>query len=100
MTDTPAAIAAVIASSVRQRRRELHWTLNDLARVSGIARATLHGIEMGRAKRMSVGTLLRLAEALGQPPDALLGRDLSRVPFTPQEVALVIAHRRIFGAPP
>lgn len=98
MNDTPNHIASTIAASVRQRRQILRMTLDDLAAASGIARTTLHGIENGKARRMTVGTLLKLADALGLPPDALLGRDLSRSPFSDQETALIFALRRIFGA--
>lgn len=100
VTDTPAALAALIASRVKQRRREARMTLAELSAASGLARATLHGIEQGKARRVTVGTLLRLADALAMPPDALLGRDLSRVPFSDAEQRLVLAHRRIFSREP
>ena len=96
MTHISPSEAHTIAAQVLSRRQSLRLTLNELAKATGIARATLHDIEKGRARGMRLGTLLRLADALACPPDALLGRDLGQPRVSAREMALIAAHRTIF----
>lgn len=58
------ALARVIGSRVKQERRNRGWTLDQLAEVAGVSRRMVINVEQGSANP-SVGTLLRLSDALG-----------------------------------
>lgn len=69
-------LTAAIGGRVRQERQARHWTLDQLAGAAGVSRRMLINLEQGAANP-SVGTLLRLSDALGvglpalvEPPDA------------------------------
>lgn len=59
-----ASLAALIGSRVRAHRQSRGWTLDALARAAGVSRRMVVSVERGEVNP-SVGTLLRLAEALG-----------------------------------
>lgn len=71
MTETAAVLAAAIGSRVRHERQARGWTLDQLAQSSGVSRRMLVNVEQGDANP-SVGTLLRLADALGVGLPALV----------------------------
>lgn len=58
------ALATSIGTRVRQERLSRSWTLDHLAGVAGVSRRMLVNVEQGSANP-SVGTLLRLSDALG-----------------------------------
>lgn len=64
MNTDAAALAAAIGTRVRDERMSLGWTLDRLAQVAGISRRAVVNVEQGAANP-SVGTLLRLSDALG-----------------------------------
>jgi transcriptional regulator with XRE-family HTH domain len=79
MTETTTTLAAAIGERVRLERKARRWTLDQLAETAGVSRRMVVNVEQGTANP-SVGTLLRLSEALGvglpalvEPP-AELGR--------------------------
>lgn len=57
-------LAAAIGARVKQRRQSRRWTLDQLAEVAGVSRRMLVNVEQG-ATNPSVGTLLRISDALG-----------------------------------
>jgi len=59
-----AALAGAIGARVRQERQARRWTLDQLADVAGVSRRMLVNVEQGSANP-SVGTLLRISDALG-----------------------------------
>lgn len=61
---TTTALAAAIGGRVRKERLSRGWTLDQLADVAGVSRRMLINVEQG-AVNPSVGTLLRLSDALG-----------------------------------
>jgi transcriptional regulator with XRE-family HTH domain len=69
--ETTAALAAAIGARVRHERQSRGWTLDQLAQSSGVSRRMLVNVEQGDANP-SVGTLLRLADALGVGLPALV----------------------------
>jgi transcriptional regulator with XRE-family HTH domain len=69
--DTTAALAAAIGSRVRRERHSRRWTLDQLAEAAGVSRRMLVNVEQGAANP-SVGTLLRLSDALGVGLPALV----------------------------
>lgn len=64
MKDGTAALAAAIGLRVRQERQGRHWTLDQLSELAGVSRRMLVNVEQGAANP-SVGTLLRISDALG-----------------------------------
>jgi len=62
--DSTTTLASAIGARVRQERMSRNWTLDHLAGVAGISRRMLINVEQGAANP-SVGTLLRLSDALG-----------------------------------
>lgn len=77
MDTSTAPLAAAIGARVRGQRQARGWTLDQLAEVAGVSRRALVNVEQGAANP-SVGTLLRLSDALGiglpalvEPPEAV-----------------------------
>lgn len=64
MDQNTAAIASVIGDRIRRERQSRRWTLDQLAEAAGVSRRMLVKVEQGAANP-SVGTLLRLSNALG-----------------------------------
>ncbi len=64
MDTATAALATAIGLRVKQQRQSRRWTLDQLAEAAGVSRRMVVNVEQGAANP-SVGTLLRLAEALG-----------------------------------
>jgi transcriptional regulator with XRE-family HTH domain len=61
-----------IAKAVRQARTQAGMSQYDLAKVSGVARITIAGIEMGRHASIRTSTAEKIASALGMTPGELL----------------------------
>jgi len=59
-----AALASAIGMRVRQERQSRRWTLDQLAEAAGVSRRMVVNVEQGAANP-SVGTLLRISDALG-----------------------------------
>ena len=64
MDKSTSALAAAIGSRVRQERQSRGWTLDQLAEAAGVSRRMVVNVEQGAANP-SVGTLLRISDALG-----------------------------------
>lgn len=71
MDDDLGELAQAIGARVRHERHERRWTLDQLAAASGLSRRLVVNVEQGAANP-SVGTLLRLSEALGVGLPALV----------------------------
>lgn len=71
MDESTASLAAAIGARVRQERQSRQWTLDQLAEAAGVSRRMLVNVEQGAANP-SVGTLLRLGDALGVGLPALV----------------------------
>lgn len=76
MDESTAALASTIGGRVRQERQARAWTLDRLADAAAVSRRMLVNVEQGSVNP-SVGTLLRLSDALGiglpalvEPPEA------------------------------
>ncbi|MEV0158079.1 helix-turn-helix domain-containing protein [Micromonospora sp. NPDC050686] len=76
MDESTAALALAIGLRVKQERHARGWTLDRLAEAAGVSRRMLINVEQGSANP-SVGTLLRISDALGvglhalvEPPQA------------------------------
>ncbi|HEX5406136.1 MAG TPA: helix-turn-helix domain-containing protein [Pseudonocardiaceae bacterium] len=71
MDATTSALAAAIGARVRQERQARHWTLDGLAEAAGVSRRMVVNIEQGTVNP-SIGTLLRISDALGVGLPALV----------------------------
>lgn len=71
MEKSTAALAAAIGGRVRHERQSRGWTLDQLAEAAGVSRRMLVNVEQGAANP-SVGTLLRISDALGVGLPALV----------------------------
>lgn len=60
-----------LGEQVRGRRKELKWSLDDLARHAGLSKAMVWQVEKGRSMP-GADTLLRLSKALGVSMDRLM----------------------------
>jgi DNA-binding MarR family transcriptional regulator/DNA-binding XRE family transcriptional regulator len=66
------SLALAIGVRVKQERQERRWTLDQLAEAAGVSRRMVVNVERG-ATNPSVGTLLKLGDALGVGLPALVG---------------------------
>jgi transcriptional regulator with XRE-family HTH domain len=73
MDESTAALALAIGVRVRQERQSRRWTLDQLAEAAGVSRRMVVNVEQGTANP-SVGTLLRISDALGIGLPALVER--------------------------
>lgn len=64
MDPTTASLASHIGGRIRRERQSRRWTLDQLATAAGVSRRMVVMIEQGTTNP-SVGTLLRLSDALG-----------------------------------
>jgi transcriptional regulator with XRE-family HTH domain len=71
MDEGIASLALAIGVRVRQERQSRHWTLDQLAEAAGVSRRMVVNVEQGAANP-SVGTLLRISDALGVGLPALV----------------------------
>lgn len=71
MDEGTATLALAIGVRVRQERQSRRWTLDQLAQAAGVSRRMLVNVEQGAANP-SVGTLLRISDALGVGLPALV----------------------------
>lgn len=82
MDDQAAALAAAIGARVKHERHSRRWTLEQLAEGAGVSRRALINVEQGTANP-SVGTLLRISDALGIGLPALVeSPDPNRIKVT------------------
>jgi len=88
MDDSTSALASAIGVRVRQERQTRQWTLDRLAEAAGVSRRMVVNVEQGAANP-SVGTLLRISDALGVGLPALV---------EPPEPRRVMVTRRGEGA--
>ncbi|RSM80009.1 XRE family transcriptional regulator [Kibdelosporangium aridum] len=71
MDESTSALASAIGVRVRQERLARQWTLDRLAEAAGVSRRMVVNVEQG-ATNPSVGTLLRISDALGVGLPALV----------------------------
>src|SRR6516162_7774455 len=77
MDESTAALALAIGVRVRQERQSRRWTLDQLAEAAGVSRRMVVNVEQGAANP-SVGTLLRISDALGVGLPALVERSQAK----------------------
>ena len=82
MDEGTAALSLAIGTRVKDMRQARRWTLDQLAAAAGVSRRMVVNVEQGAANP-SVGTLLRISDALGVGLPALVDRpEQTRVKVT------------------
>jgi transcriptional regulator with XRE-family HTH domain len=71
MSSEPQSLGAAIGARVRKERQARQWTLEGLADAAGVSRRLVVSVEQGEANP-SIGTLLRISDALGVGLPALV----------------------------
>ena len=71
MDESTTSLALAIGARVKQERQSRGWTLDQLAESAGVSRRMVVNVEQGAANP-SVGTLLRISDALGVGLPALV----------------------------
>ena len=71
MDESTTSLALAIGARVKQERQSRGWTLDQLAAAAGVSRRMVVNVEQGAANP-SVGTLLRISDALGVGLPALV----------------------------
>lgn len=64
MEESTSSLALAIGTRVKHERQSHNWTLDQLAETAGVSRRMLVNVEQGAANP-SLGTLLRISDALG-----------------------------------
>lgn len=64
MNESIASLASAIGARVKQERQARSWTLDQLAEAAGVSRRMIVNVEQA-TMNPSVGTLLRISDALG-----------------------------------
>jgi transcriptional regulator with XRE-family HTH domain len=77
MDESTAALSLAIGTRVKEMRQARRWTLDQLAAAAGVSRRMVVNVEQGAANP-SVGTLLRISDALGVGLPALVDRPEQR----------------------
>ncbi|MDR6988349.1 transcriptional regulator with XRE-family HTH domain [Paenarthrobacter nitroguajacolicus] len=71
MDDSTTTLSLAIGARVKQERQSRGWTLDQLAEAAGVSRRMIINVEQGAANP-SIGTLLRISDALGVGLPALV----------------------------
>lgn len=71
MDDSTITLSLAIGTRVKQERQARGWTLDHLAEAAGVSRRMIVNVEQGAANP-SIGTLLRISDALGVGLPALV----------------------------
>jgi transcriptional regulator with XRE-family HTH domain len=86
-----------IGPFISARRAELGLSLEQVAERAGTTKSHIWELEKGRSRNPTISMAIALCDALQCSLNSLLGRDVSQPQFSDQEMALIAAHRAIFG---
>ena len=64
-----------LGDRIKARRKTLGWSQNELARRAGVNHPTLFKIESGQRTNPSIGTIVKIARALGTTAESLVGAE-------------------------
>jgi len=93
-------MARKIGANMRRRRSDLGLSLQDVANRAGMSKTNVWELERGNNPNPTLRSVMAIMQALYMPLNELLGFDASQPSLTEQELALIAAHRQIFGAAP
>jgi len=100
MTERPdrnPEITSHMSRFIKRRRKELGLSLDDVAKRIGGSKAHIWQLETGGSKNPTLWMILGLCDALHCPLNSLIGKDVSQPIYSEPEMALIDAHRNIFG---
>ncbi len=84
-----------VNENIRNRRKLMGYTLEDLAKRAGVSTTTILRYERGEIKTIGHDKIKKLADALDTTPEQLLGwEDSSGAPYSPTERKLLLLARR------
>ncbi len=89
-----------IGANMKARRTALGLSLDDVAFRASMSKSGVWEIEQGRNPNPTIKTALRLCDALSMSLNSLLGFDAAQPRVTDAELALIAAHRQLFGEQP
>jgi transcriptional regulator with XRE-family HTH domain len=89
-----------IPESIKKRRKDLDFTLLDIAKKIGVSEATVQRYESGQIKNLRQDKIVRLAAALQITPAQLLGWEVDEPPYIKPQVNENIKAIDIQSAPP
>ncbi len=95
--ERPSEIVSHMGPFIRQRRKGLRLSLQDVADRCGCTKSHVWELENGRTTNPTISTALALCRALQCNLNSLLGIDVSQPNFSDDEMALIAAHRQIFN---
>lgn len=95
--DRQPIITAHMATYIHVRRHELGLSLEGVAKRAGCSKAHLWALEHRQSKNPTLWMILALCDALQCSLNSLIGADVSHPLFSDKEIALIDAHRRIYG---
>ena len=84
-------------SFIRERRKALGLSLDDLASLTGTSKSHIWSIESGGSSNPTIQMALAISDALQCSLGDLIGVDMDQPSITVHEMRLIAAHRRIFG---
>ncbi|MCI7301480.1 helix-turn-helix domain-containing protein [Ihubacter massiliensis] len=77
-----------VSKTLRHRRKELDYTLLDIAKMVGVSEATVQRWESGNIKNLRYDKIIALSNALNVSPSCLMGwDDVSTLPTPSNQVA-------------
>lgn len=91
-------IMSHVGPFILKRRNELGMSLEEVAQRAKTTKSHVWEMEKGRSRNPTVMTAMAMCEALQCSLNSFLGVDVSQPLFTDGEMALIAAHRDIFGA--
>lgn len=89
-----------IPESIKKRRKELDFTLLDIAKKIGVSEATVQRYESGQIKNLRQDKIVRLSAALQITPAQLLGWEVDEPPYIKPQVNETIKAVAIQSTPP
>ncbi|RVP13104.1 XRE family transcriptional regulator [Sinorhizobium meliloti] len=95
--DRQPLITAHMSTYIYVRRKELGLSLDALAERAGCSKSHVWALERRQSKNPTLWLILALCDALQCSLNSLIGADVSQPMFSEREMALIDAHRRIFG---
>lgn len=67
--------SVTLGERIAAKRKTLGWSQNELARRAGVNHPTLFKIESGQRSNPSIGTIVKIARALGTTAELLVGAE-------------------------
>ena len=69
-----------IGERIASRRKELHWSMDDLAQRVGVARSTIQRYETGKIDKLKMPVIESVAKAMSVNPCWIIGKSEDKFP--------------------